>query len=94
MKILIVEPEIEGHHLVMYVRFLVRGLVKKKINFSILTSKKIKKHSTYEILKREKKNIEFLYLKDLKYPKKKDPFSFFLFQISNYFKIKKSFEYY
>ena len=94
MKILIVEPEIEGHHLVMYVRFLVRGLVKKKINFSILTSKKIKKHSTYEILKKEKKNIEFLYLKDLRYPKKKDPFSLYLFQISNYFKIKKSFEYY
>jgi len=94
VRILIVEPEIEGHHLVMYVRFLVRGLVKKKLIFPILTSKKIKKHSTYEILKKEKKNIDFLYLEDLKYPNKKDPFSLYLFQISNYFKIKKSFEYY
>ncbi len=93
MNILIVEPEINGHHIVMYVRFLVRGLVKENINFSILTSKKIKKHASYDILKKEKKKIKFYFLEDLEYPQKKDPFSLFFFQISNYFKIKKGFEY-
>ena len=77
----------------MYVRFLVRGLVKKKINFSILTSKKIKKHNSFDILKKEKKKIKFYFLDDLEYPKQKDPISLLFFQISNYFKIKKRFEF-
>ena len=81
MNILIVEPEVNGHHIVMYVRFLVRGLVKKNINFSILTSKKIQKHISYDILKKEKKRIKFYFLKELEYPKKKDPLSLFFFQI-------------
>ncbi len=93
MNILIVEPEVNGHHIVMYVRFLVRGLVEKNINFSILTSKKIKKHISYDILKKEKKGIKFYFLDELVYPLKKDPLSLFSFQISNYFKIKKGFEF-
>ncbi len=93
MNILIIEPEINGHHIVMYVRFLVRGFVKKNINFSILTSKKIKKHKSYNILKKEKKKINFYFLDDLEYPKNKDPFSLLYFQISNYLKIKKGFEF-
>ena len=71
MNILIVEPEINGHHIVMYVRFLIRGLKKNNINFSILTSKKIKQHPVFEILKKEKSNIDFFFLEDLNYPKKK-----------------------
>ena len=92
MNILIVEPEINGHHIVMYVRFLIRGLVKKNISFSILTSKKIKGHKSFDILKKEKKKIKFYFLDDLEYPQKKDPISLLFFQISNYFKIKKGFE--
>ena len=92
MNILIVEPEINGHHIVMYVRFLIRGLIKKNISFSILTSKKIKGHKSFDILKKEKKKIKFYFLDDLKYPQKKDPISLLFFQISNYFKIKKEFE--
>ena len=62
MKILIVEPEINGHHFAMYVRFLVRGLVKKNISFSILTTKKILKHPVLKIIKKEKKkNKLFLF---------------------------------
>lgn len=91
MNILIVEPEIDGHHLVMYVRFLIRGLVKNNIKFSILTSKKIKKHPAYHILKKEKKNIKYFFLEDLKYPKNKNLISLFLFQLSNYNKIKKGY---
>ena len=92
MNILIVEPEINGHHIVMYVRFLIRGLIKKNINFSILTSKKIKEHKSLDILREEKKKIKFYFLDDLEYPKKKNPISLLFFQISNYFKIKKGFE--
>lgn len=91
MNILIVEPEINGHHFVMYVRFLIRGLVKKNIKFSILTSTKIKKHGAYKIISKEKKNIKFYYLKDLRYPKFKNFISLFIFQITNFLKIKKSF---
>ena len=61
MNILIVEPEINGHHLVMYVRFLIRGLAKNNINFSILTSKKIKQHPAYQILKKEKKKLNIFF---------------------------------
>ncbi len=92
MNILIVEPEINGHHLVMYVRFLIRGLAKNNINFSILTSKKIKRHPAFKILKKEKKNIKYLFLEDLKYPKNKSLISLLLFQFSNYKKIKEGYE--
>ncbi len=91
MNVLIVEPEINGHHISMYVRFLVRGLSKKNIKFSILTSKKIIKHPVLSILKKEKRKINFYYLEELIYPGKKNLISLFLFQVSNYFKIKKGF---
>ncbi len=81
MNILLVEPEINGHHFAMYVRFLVRGMVNKNYNFSILTSKKIKNHAVLDILKNETKNIKFYYLDELRYPKKKK--FFFAFNISN-----------
>ena len=92
MNILIVEPEINGHHIVMYVRFLIRGLKKNNINFSILTSKKIKQHPVFKILKKEKSNINFFFLEDLNYPRKKNFISLFVFQISNYLKIKKGYD--
>ena len=92
MNILIVEPEINGHHLVMYVRFLIRGLAKNNINFSILTSKKIKRHPAYQILKKEKKKIKYFFLEDLKYPKNKSLISLMLFQIFNHKKIKEGYE--
>ena len=91
MKILIVEPEINGHHFAMYVRFLVRGLVKNNIDFSILTTKKILKHPVLNIIKKEKKKISFFFFEDLVYPKKKNIFSLIKFQISNFQKIKKGF---
>lgn len=92
MKILIVEPEINGHHFAMYVRFLVRGLVKKNISFSILTTKKILKHPVLKIIKKEKKKINFFFLEDLDYPEDKNVLSLIKFQLSNFNKIKKGFE--
>lgn len=76
----------------MYVRFLIRGLKKNNINFSILTSKKIKQHPVFKILKKEKSNINFFFLEDLNYPRKKNFISLFVFQISNYLKIKKGYD--
>lgn len=89
MNILIVEPEINGHHIVMYVRFLIRGLIKKNINFSILTSKKIKGHKSLDILKEEKKKIKFYFLDDLEYPKKKIQFHYYFFKFRIILKSKK-----
>jgi len=91
MKFLIVEPQYDGHYLVLYIKFLIRILTLKKHQIIILTTKKASKHDSFSIIKKENPNIKIYYFN---YSKPKNYLSFFLLlhQIKMYFIIKKSFK--
>ena len=40
MTYLIIEPEHKGHYIILYIKFIIRVLAKKKNNVIILTTKK------------------------------------------------------
>ena len=91
MKFLIVEPQYEGHYLILYIKFLIRVLTQKKHQIIILTTKKASKHDSFSIIKKENPNIKIHYFN---YSKPRIYLSFFLLlsQIKLYFTIKKSFK--
>jgi len=92
MRILIVEPECEGHHVALYVKELLRKIAKcKKItNVTLLTSKKILKYPLIKELKKEIKDLRVYTDFNLNYPKNnKNVFSLLFFQINNFFTLKK-----
>jgi glycosyltransferase involved in cell wall biosynthesis len=92
MRILIVEPECEGHHIVLYVKELLHSIKKYKTitNVTLLTSKKTLKYSLIKELKKEIKNLTVYTDFNLNYPKNnKNIFSLLFFQINNFFILKK-----
>ena len=91
MHILIVEPEINGHHIALYVKLLAKELYNKKIKFSLLTSQKILTSPVFTILKKEIKNFKLYLIEDLKYPIKQSIVQLFIFQLRNFFLIQKAF---
>jgi hypothetical protein len=90
MRILIIEPECNGHHIITYIRFILRLLLSNKIEVILLTSLKSKNHSSLKTIKKIYPNIK---IKFIKYSKPKNFSSFFLLlhQIKLYFLIKKTF---
>ena len=91
MNILILEPEINGHFTSLYVRNVIKSFKKKKFNITILSTKKILKHETLKILKKENVPFSLEFMEELEYPMHKNLYSLIIFQIKNYLKIKKSF---
>jgi hypothetical protein len=62
MNILIIEPEFEGHYMVLYIKFLIRIFTKNEAEITILTSKKATNHKSFiSILSENSKiNIELM----------------------------------
>ena len=92
MNILILEPEINGHFTSLYVRNVIKSFKKKKFNITILSTKKILKHETLKILKKENVPFTLEFMEELEYPEHKNLYSLIIFQIKNYLKIKKKFK--
>jgi len=90
MKCLIIEPECDGHYIVLYIKFIIRILSKKKIEIVLLTSNQSKNHTSLNIIKKENPKIEIEYFEYEK-PKKYNTFYLIFHQIRLYFLIKKSF---
>lgn len=91
MKILIVEPEFEGHHISLYLRLILKELLKNKIEFKILTTKKTTKSKPFKLLDKELsiKKRTFITKETLKL-KNKSLFNLLLFQIRYFLYIKKN----
>jgi hypothetical protein len=55
-KILIIEPEYEGHYLTGYIKYILRSFKNQKVKITLLTSAdaKIKAKGALKILKKEK----------------------------------------
>lgn len=90
MRCLIIEPECDGHYIVLYIKFIIRILSKKKIEIVLLTSNQSKNHTSLKIIKKENPKIEIEYFEYEK-PKKYNTFYLIFHQIRLYFLIKKSF---
>lgn len=89
MTILLIELETKGHHLSSYLRSIVTELVKNKKKIIFLTTKEIKKNNFYSFFN---KYTKIIYINKIKYPLKKNYFSFLKFQITNYKIIKEKFQ--
>jgi hypothetical protein len=90
MKILIIETEIDGHYISLYLKNIVREILSRKIeSLTIITKKSVTAGKNYKFFKNKKINI--FYIRDIKKPKKYNFLSLFIYQIRYYFNIKKSF---
>ena len=58
MRCLIIEPECDGHYIVLYIKFIIRILSKKKNEIVILTSYQSKNHASLKIIKKENPKIK------------------------------------
>ena len=90
MKILIIETEIDGHYISLYLKNIVREILSRKIeSLTIITKKSAVADENYKFFKNKKINI--FYIRDIKKPKKYNFLSLLIYQIRYYFNIKKSF---
>ena len=87
MKFLIVEPEIKGHFLSLYVRNVTKSLTNQQIY--LLTSKKIKNSPIFTLLKKDCPKLKILTTDELIYPKYKNPITLLFYQFLNFINIKK-----
>ena len=90
MKILIIETEIDGHYISLYLKNIVREILSRKIeSLTIITKKSVIADENYKFFKNKKINI--FYIRDIKKPKKYNFLSMLIYQLRYYFNIKKSF---
>ena len=90
MKILIIETEIDGHYISLYLKNIVREILSRKIeSLTIITKKSAIADENYKFFKNKKINI--FYIRDIKKPKKYNFLFLLIYQIRYYFNIKKSF---
>ena len=61
MKILLIEPNVSGHHISLYLIPLIDSLLKKKNKITIIVSKLLKKNKNFRSLKKNS-NIKFLFI--------------------------------
>ena len=87
MSLLIFEPEVKGHFLILYVRSAIREYKNQKI--FLVTSRSIKKTKVLKILKKESPNLKIIYSETLLYPKFKNSIILFVYQILNFLLIRK-----
>lgn len=91
MTYLIIEPEYGGHYMILYIKFIVRLLAKKKKNVVFLTTKKTSQHESFKSLLKEHKNIQIEYIKFIR-PKSFSTMSMLIHQIRLFFLIKKKYK--
>jgi len=90
MKILIIETEIDGHYISLYLKNIVREILSRKIeSLTIITKKSAIAGENYKFFKNKKINI--FCIRGIKKPKKYNFLSLLIYQIRYYFNIKKSF---
>ena len=90
MKILIIETEIDGHYISLYLKNIVKEILSRKIeSLTIITKKSVIADENYKFFKNKKINI--FYIRDIKKPKKYNFLSLLIYQIRYYFNIKKCF---
>lgn len=90
MKILIIETEIDGHYISLYLKNIVREILSRKIeSLTIITKKSVIVDENYKFFKNKK--INTFYIRDIKKPKKYNFLSLLIYQIRYYFNIKKCF---
>jgi glycosyltransferase involved in cell wall biosynthesis len=90
MRIIIIEPEFDGHYIVTYVKFVIDKLSSHKIDIIVITSEQAKKHLSLKIIKKAYPKIKVKFLKYVR-PKYHGSFFLLLCQIKLYFLIKKTF---
>ena len=61
MKILLIEPNVSGHHISLYLIPLINRLLKQKTKIIIIVSKLFKKNKNFSSLKKKFKNKIFIY---------------------------------
>jgi hypothetical protein len=90
MKILIIEPEYDGHYMILYIKFLIRIFTKNKVELAILTSKKATNHKSFKSILSENSQIN---IEEMEYTKPKDSqtTSLIIYQIRYYRIIKNIF---
>lgn len=93
MKLLIVEPEIKGHFISLYVRKVIEAQ-KKNVKIYLLTSVKINNSDVLKLIKKNNPSINLLYTEELAYPENKNIFSLISFQLYNFLKIKRRINYF
>ena len=66
MKVLIVEPKGSGHHIALYVRYVVRKLIEEKCTLSLFTTRSAVEHPSFKLLEDYQDKIDLHYLPELK----------------------------
>lgn len=91
MKILLVEPEYQGHHVALHLNLLINEFHKRKWHISILTYKKSITSEPYKLIdKKIFSKIDFFYIKKVNFTNSKNIFYLIYIQIIKYYNIIKS----
>lgn len=91
MNILIIEPESKGHYIILYIKYLVRILLKLNHNVVFLTTKRSTTHISFKSVFKNIRNINYEFIDDLK-PKNNKDLHLLLYQIKYFKLIKKKFQ--
>ncbi len=91
MKALLIETEVDGHYLILYLKFIIRILNNKKYQVFLITSKKAKNHKSVKSLLKECKNLKIIYIKTPKLTSYSN-LDLVIYQVKLYFVIKKIFK--
>jgi glycosyltransferase involved in cell wall biosynthesis len=89
MKFLIIEPESNGHYIILYIKFIIRILSKKKHQVIFLTTREAARHKSFKVILEENPYIKVEYISYVK-PRNYTTISLFIYQIKLYFVIKKA----
>ena len=87
MKILLIETEATGHHISLYLNSIVDELILMNYKVSLLTFNNVRNHPSLNYIK--KKNVEIIYMSDLKNIKTNNFISIIKSQFKLYFTIKR-----
>ena len=88
MKILLIETEAAGHHISLYLNSIVDELILMNFKVSLLTFNNVRNHPSMNYIK--KKNVEIIYMNNLKNIKTNNFISIIENQFKLYFTIKKN----
>jgi hypothetical protein len=90
MNIALIELEHRGHHISLYLKSIAQEILSRGHSLLVITTNDAKNSGILTFLK--KKNVKFHYVHGIKYPKKKNFFTLFKFQLKNFFLVKNLFK--
>ena len=62
MRIIIIEPEFDGHYIITYVKFVIEKLLSHKIQVILITSDKARNHLALKIIQKAYPKIKVKFL--------------------------------